>query len=137
MKKLLLIAALTAFALPAHAADPLPRATPESVGLSPERLARIGALVDTEVREGRMPGAVVAIARRGKLAFYEAYGFQDGGRSRPMPRDAIFPIASMTKVLTGATVPGAKPRARKCSIAERNDQKRQLAAILSPEGASN
>jgi len=63
MKKLLLIVALTAFALPASAADPLPRATPESVGLSPERLARIGALVDTEVREGRMPGAVVAIAR--------------------------------------------------------------------------
>jgi CubicO group peptidase (beta-lactamase class C family) len=104
MYKLLLIAALTAFALPARAADPLPRATPESVGLSPERLARIGALVDTEVREGRMPGAVVAIARHGKLAFYEAYGFQDGGRSRPMPRDAIFPIASMTKVLTGATL---------------------------------
>jgi CubicO group peptidase (beta-lactamase class C family) len=104
MKTLLLIAALTAFALPAHAADPLPRATPESVGLSPERLARIGALVDTEVREGRMPGAVVAIARRGKLAFYEAYGFQDGSRTKPMPRDAIFPIASMTKVLTGATL---------------------------------
>src|SRR4051794_37861776 len=104
MKKLLLVAALTAFALPAFAADPLPRATPESVGLSPERLARIGALVDTEVREGRMPGAVVAIARRGKLAFYEAYGFQDGGRAKPMPRDAIFPIASMTKVLTGATL---------------------------------
>ena len=61
-------------------------------------------MVDTEVREGRMPGAVVAIARHGKLAHYEAYGFQDGGRTRPMPRDAIFPIASMTKVLTGATL---------------------------------
>lgn len=104
MRKLLLIAALTAFALPVRAADPLPRATPESVGLSPERLARIGTVVDTEVREGRMPGAVVAIARRGKLVFYEAYGFQDGGRTKPMPREAIFPIASMTKVLTGATL---------------------------------
>jgi CubicO group peptidase (beta-lactamase class C family) len=103
MKKLL-IAVLALVALPALAADPLPRATPESVGLSPERLARIGAMVDTEVREGRMPGAVIAIARHGKLAHYEAYGFQDGGRTRPMPRDAIFPIASMTKVLTGATL---------------------------------
>ena len=103
MKKLL-IAVLVLVALPALAADPLPRAAPESVGLSPERLARIGAMVDTEVREGRMPGAVVAIARHGKLAHYEAYGFQDGGRTRPMPRDAIFPIASMTKVLTGATL---------------------------------
>src|SRR5689334_22651961 len=78
MKKLLLIAALTAFTLPALAADPLPRAAPESVGLSPERLARLGAMVDTEVREGRMPGAVIAIARHGKLAYYEAHGFQDG-----------------------------------------------------------
>ena len=104
MKTLLLVAALAVSALPARAADPLPRATPESLGLSPERLARIGALVDTEVREGRMPGAVVAIARHGKLAFYEAFGFQDGGRTKPMPRDAIFPIASMTKVLAGATL---------------------------------
>lgn len=104
MKKLLLVSALLVCALPARAADPLPRATPESVGLSPERLARIGAMVETEVREGRMPGAVIAIARHGKLAYFEAHGFQDGGRSKPMPRDAIFPIASMTKVLTGATL---------------------------------
>ena len=102
--RMLLVAVLALVALPALAADPLPRAAPESVGLSPERLARIGAMVDAEVREGRMPGAVVAIARRGKLAYYEAFGFQDGGRTRPMPRDAIFPIASMTKVLTGATL---------------------------------
>ena len=80
------LAALSTVA--ARAEDPLPRAAPESVGLSPERLARIGALVDTEVREGRMPGAVVAIARRGKLVFYEAYGFQDGSRTKPMPRGA-------------------------------------------------
>src|SRR3954469_6041444 len=104
MKKLLLIAALAVGALPPRAAAPLPRAQPESVGLSPERLARIGATIDAEVREGRMPGAVIAIARHGKLAYYEAFGFQDGGRTRPMPRNAIFPIASMTKVLTGATL---------------------------------
>ena len=102
--KMLLAAILALIALPASAADPLPRADPQSVGLSPERLARIGAAIETEVREGRVPGAVVAIARHGKLAYYEAFGFQDGGRTRPMQRDAIFPIASMTKVLTGATV---------------------------------
>jgi CubicO group peptidase (beta-lactamase class C family) len=100
----LLFATLVLFSLPALAADPLPLAPPESVGLSPERLARIGTTIETEVREGRMPGAVVAIARRGKLAYFEAFGFQDGARRRPMPRDAIFPIASMTKVLTGATL---------------------------------
>jgi CubicO group peptidase (beta-lactamase class C family) len=103
MKKFL-AAALVLFSLPALAADPLPRAAPDSVGLSPERLARIGTTIEAEVREGRMPGAVVAIARHGKLAYYEAFGFQDGGRTRPLTRDAIFPIASMTKVLTGATL---------------------------------
>ncbi|MDN3564587.1 serine hydrolase domain-containing protein [Paeniroseomonas aquatica] len=102
--KMLLVGLLALIALPASAADPLPRAEPRSLGLSPERLARIGATLETEVREGRMPGAVVAIARRGKLAYYEAFGFQDGGRTRPMTREAIFPIASMTKVLTGATL---------------------------------
>ncbi|MBL6081570.1 beta-lactamase family protein [Belnapia sp. T18] len=100
----LLFATLMLFSLPALAADPLPLVPPDSVGLSPERLARIGTTIETEVREGRMPGAVVAIARRGKLAYYEAFGFQDGNRTRTMPRDAIFPIASMTKVLTGATL---------------------------------
>lgn len=101
--RMLLVAMLALIALPASAADPLPRAEPQSVGLSPERLARIGTAIEAEVREGRVPGAVIAIARHGKLAYYEAFGFQDGGRTRPMPRDAIFPIASMTKVLTGAT----------------------------------
>jgi CubicO group peptidase (beta-lactamase class C family) len=102
--KHLLIAGMLLAALPALAADPLPRAAPDTLGFSPERLARIGTTIDAEVREGRMPGAVVAIARRGKLAYYEAFGFQDGGRTRPMTREAIFPIASMTKVLTGATL---------------------------------
>jgi CubicO group peptidase (beta-lactamase class C family) len=103
MKKLLIVA-LVLFASPVLAADPLPRAAPESVGLAPEKLARIGTTIDAEVREGRMPGAVVAIARHGKLVYFEAFGFQDGAKTRPMPRDAIFPIASMTKVLTGATL---------------------------------
>ena len=46
---------------------------------------------------GRMPGAVIAIARRGKLAYYEAFGFADKANDRPMPKDAIFALASMTK----------------------------------------
>jgi CubicO group peptidase (beta-lactamase class C family) len=47
-----------------------------------------------------MPGAVVAIARKGKLAYYEAFGFLDKTAGTPMPKDAIFPLASLTKVLT-------------------------------------
>ena len=113
--KHLLIAGMLLAALPALAADPLPRAAPETLGLSPERLARVGSTIEAEVREGRMPGAVIAIARRGKLAYYEAFGFQDGGRTRPMTREAIFPIASMTKVLTGADLPANRARASQIS----------------------
>ena len=93
MKKLFLLLGLL-LALPAQAADPLPRAAPQMVGLSPAKLDRIRTTLETEVKEGRLPGAVVAIARRGRLAYYEAIGFQDGARTIPMRRDAIFPIAS-------------------------------------------
>ena len=47
--------------------EPLPRARPEEVGMSSERLARIGATLKADVERGQIPGAVIAIARRGKL----------------------------------------------------------------------
>jgi CubicO group peptidase (beta-lactamase class C family) len=111
MKKLLL-AALAVLALPAvspaRAADPLPlplpRAAPETLGFSAERLSRIRTTMEADIARGQLPGAVIAIARRGQLAYYEAFGSLDGARTRPMPLDAIFPIASMTKPLTGVTL---------------------------------
>jgi hypothetical protein len=51
----------------AFADDPLPRAKPEDVGLSTERLARISATLKADIEAGRIPGAVIAIARHGKL----------------------------------------------------------------------
>src|SRR5260221_2527345 len=86
------------------AADPLPRAKPESVGMSSARLARIGAVLKADVDRGRLPGAVVAIARQGKLVYYEAVGFRDKDAGAPMARDAIFSIASMTKPLTSVAL---------------------------------
>jgi CubicO group peptidase (beta-lactamase class C family) len=105
MKKLLL-ASLAFFALspPARAADPLPRAAPETLGFSAERLNRIRTTMEADIARGQLPGAVIAIARRGQLAYYEAFGHLDGARTRPMPLDAIFPVASMTKPLTGVTL---------------------------------
>jgi CubicO group peptidase (beta-lactamase class C family) len=50
-----------------------------------------------EVEAGRIPGAVVAIGRGGKLAYHEAFGFRDRDAQAPMPLDAVFRIASMTK----------------------------------------
>jgi len=48
-----------------------------------------------------LPGAVVAIARHGHLVFHESVGHLGPDRSTPMPRDALFAIASMTKPITG------------------------------------
>ena len=83
-------------------ADGPPRATPESVGMSSQRLSRIAAALKQDVDNGRMPGAVIAIARRGKLVYYESFGFLDKGKGTPMPKDAIFSIASMTKPVVAA-----------------------------------
>lgn len=92
----LLVLALTSLGL-ATSIDPLPAASPESVGLSSQRLERLARAIRADVDGGRMPGAVVAIARKGKLAYYEAYGYLDAAAKTPMPKDAIFPLASMTK----------------------------------------
>lgn len=90
-----------ALLLAAHglAAQNLPMAKPEDVGLSSERLARIGAWAKAEVDAKRVPGAVIMVARNGKLAYYEAIGQQDPARPDPMSRDSIFRIYSMTKPL--------------------------------------
>jgi CubicO group peptidase (beta-lactamase class C family) len=79
------------------AADSLSVAKPESVGLSSARLERLAQAIKQDVEHGRMPGAVVAIARKGKLAYYESFGFVDKAAGTPMPKDAIFALASMTK----------------------------------------
>jgi CubicO group peptidase (beta-lactamase class C family) len=77
--------------------DPLPCATPEDVGMSSERLAEIAKVIDADVEKGRLPGAVIAIARRGRLVYYEAFGFRDKAAGVAMTKDTIFNIASMTK----------------------------------------
>jgi CubicO group peptidase (beta-lactamase class C family) len=80
--------------------QPLPPVSPEQAGFSKEGLARIDRFFDREIAASRVPGAVVAIARDGKLVFYKAYGFLDKAAGTPMPLDAIFNLASMTKVFT-------------------------------------
>src|SRR5580693_5384989 len=84
----------------ALAEDPLPRAKPEEVGLSSERLARIGDVLKADIEAGRIPGAVIAIARHGRLVMLDAYGFRDKAANVAMTTDTIFNIASMTKPMT-------------------------------------
>jgi CubicO group peptidase (beta-lactamase class C family) len=86
------------------AQDPLPRARPESVGLSTERLERIAQVLRADIERDRLPGAVIAIARKGRLAYFEAFGYLDKQAGTPMTRDAIFGIASMTKPMVGVGI---------------------------------
>jgi len=72
---------------------------PRSLGLAPERLQRIAAAFNAEIAAGTLPGAVLLIARRGKTGYFETFGYLDPAARSPMPQDAIFSIASMTKPL--------------------------------------
>ena len=76
---------------------PLPRATPEDIGLSTPGLARLGRVMQDEVQRGRVPGAVALIARRGQLAYHESFGKRDPASEAPMALDSLFRIYSMTK----------------------------------------
>ena len=72
-------------------------AVPESVGLSSERLAKLGAVLQGEVDNGALPGVSVMIQRRGKIAYFETFGVQDPESGAAMPKDGIFRIYLMTK----------------------------------------
>jgi CubicO group peptidase (beta-lactamase class C family) len=78
-------------------AQNLPTTKAEDVGLSSERLARIGNWMQGEVNAKRVPGAIVMVVRQGKVAYYEQVGQQDTLTQRPMARDSLFRIYSMTK----------------------------------------
>jgi CubicO group peptidase (beta-lactamase class C family) len=71
----------------------------EEVGLSDARLARIETAIKRDVEQGKLPGAVVVVARRGKIVYSGAYGFQDPIKKTPMRANTIFRIYSMTKPL--------------------------------------
>ena len=101
-----IVGAALAASLPLNIAlaDPLPVSAAEKVGLSPQGLQRLTATLKAEVDKGRMPGAVIAIARKGQLAYFETIGYVDPASKAPMPRDAIFSIASMTKPMVSVAI---------------------------------
>jgi CubicO group peptidase (beta-lactamase class C family) len=79
----------------------VPRAeSPEQVGLSSARLERLASAIHADVARKLIPGAVLAIARGGRLAYAEAFGWRDREAGAPMAADAIFRVASMTKPIT-------------------------------------
>jgi CubicO group peptidase (beta-lactamase class C family) len=72
---------------------------PEQVGVSKEKLGRIHDVFQEHIAGGKLPGTVVMVARKGKLIYADAAGFQDKDEGRPMALDTIFRIYSMTKPL--------------------------------------
>src|SRR5882724_7094906 len=84
--------------------DTLPLVAPEQVGLSAQRLDRVRKWMQHWVDSGRLAGSVVAVMRRGELAFAETAGKADLERNKPMRPDTIFRIYSMTKPLTSAAI---------------------------------
>lgn len=78
----------------------LPHAAPGSVGFSPERLARLSAVLQAGVETSEIPGYVALVARRGKVVFVDVQGEQDPNKSVAMSDDSIFRIYSMTKPIT-------------------------------------
>jgi CubicO group peptidase (beta-lactamase class C family) len=105
MKPLLAFVLATALMTQAHASHaakpqlPLPAGKAEAAGFSAEGLARLDTFYNGEVAANRIPGAVVAIARNGKLVHFKAYGYLNKASGQAMPLDAIFPLASMTKLM--------------------------------------
>ena len=111
-------AALTAGALlvAAYAGDPagaergrvaaadLQAAAPADVGLSADRLDQLAAGLQAMVDDGKLAGAVTLLARHGKIAFADTAGVQDIATGRPLQRDTIFRIYSMTKPITGVAL---------------------------------
>jgi len=82
----------------------LTEASPESVGISPERLARIDQMCEEAVSEGQVPGIVTLVARDGIIVHWKAYGLACNEEGRKLKRDDIFRIASQTKAITSTAV---------------------------------
>jgi len=81
-----------------------PTARPEDVGLSTERLKRIGELMQRHVAAKTFAGAVSLVARNGRIAHFETHGLMDLETKKPMQKDAIFRIMSMTKPVVGVSI---------------------------------
>src|SRR5436309_3507318 len=81
-------------------AQTLSSVKPEQVGLSSERLGRIVTTLRNDSQKGQIPGAILLVARQGRIALFESVGVLDPATKTPMPKDAIFRIYSMSKPIT-------------------------------------
>ena len=97
---ILVVFSVLLIAMTAAVAQEFPAAKPESVGLSSERLERIGITVQRSIDDKRIAGAVTFVSRRGRVAWFKAQGMADREGGKPMRPDTMFRICSMTKPIT-------------------------------------
>jgi CubicO group peptidase (beta-lactamase class C family) len=102
MRKLAALVFVAVLAMPLSAATPT--AKPEEVGLSAERLKRVTELVQRHLDAKSFSGAVTLVARNGRIGHFEAHGLMDIESKKPMPKDGIFRIMSMTKPVVGVAI---------------------------------
>ena len=108
-------------------AQPLPTAKPEQVGMSSERLARLGPALKAQIANERFPGAVVLVARKGKVVYFETVGQRDrtalrslGPRSTVWSRDGRGCDCSVISFRQGRPSTGAGPRSSgRCEASSR------------------
>src|SRR5262245_26035068 len=86
------------------ARESIPMAPAETIGLSTPGLKAYGQALQGLVDEGRLAGVSTLVARHGKVAMMEAFGYQDLEARKPLTKDTIFRIASMTKPIVGAAM---------------------------------
>jgi len=98
-----ILSVVLAAALPALAAS-VQTAKPEQTGFSSERLARVHEMVQRHIDAHDISGAVTLVARNGKVAHFEAHGLADIDAKKPMSKDSLFWIMSMTKPVVGTAV---------------------------------
>ncbi|HEU0073224.1 MAG TPA: serine hydrolase domain-containing protein [Dehalococcoidia bacterium] len=79
-------------------------AAPEDVGLSSRGLAHLSRHVQGYIDDGRLPGAITLVARRGKIVHFETYGQRDVEANKPVEQDTIFRIFSMTKPIVSVAL---------------------------------
>jgi CubicO group peptidase (beta-lactamase class C family) len=104
-RPLVLVLAVLALApVAAENGRDLAKASPESVGVSAERLKRLDAGLQRFIDEGRLAGVTTLLARRGKIINFNAYGKKDVRAADPVQRDSIFRIYSMTKPISAVAM---------------------------------
>ena len=94
----LCVAVLTSAPIPAQ------RGEGADGALSGDRLARIGQMIDRRIAAGEVPGAVTLVAQDGRIVHFETRGVLDVDSKKPLAKDAIFPLASLTKPVTTVAI---------------------------------